>query len=78
MKHDNCSCEVRPTDVCPEVTPAKSYKVWVIADSSGEWCSNGVAFKNEEDAKDWGEGLFMRWTAVRQWEIRPSEEEANR
>src|SRR5215472_1149589 len=43
---------------------ATSYKVEVIADSSGQWCSNALRFATEEEAKVYGDDLFMRWTAV--------------
>jgi hypothetical protein len=82
MKCDFDTWEVREHDVClceEHSKPApRSWKVEVIADSSGKWCSNGVNFSTEESAKEWGEGLFMRWTAVREWRVSPSDEEPNR
>jgi hypothetical protein len=54
---------------------ALSFKVEVIADSSGTWCSNALRFKTEDAAKDYGQGLFMRWTAVREWRVAPSIDE---
>ena len=50
------------------------YKVWVIADSSGKWCTNGLEFDTEEKAKEYGANLAWRWTAVREWEVRPVNE----
>lgn len=56
----------------------KSYKVEVIADNSGEWCSNSLRFKTEAEAKEYGANLASRWTAVREWRVVPSEEGPNR
>ena len=42
-----------------------SYKIEVIADSSGIWADNSLRFKTEEEAKDYGLDLKSRWTAVR-------------
>lgn len=61
-----------------ETSETKSFKVEVIADNSGTWASNGLRFATEDAAKEWGEGLFMRWTAVREWRVAPSDEEPNR
>ncbi len=46
-----------------------AYKVEVIADSSGKWCGNALRFETEEQARQYGENLFMRWTAVREWRV---------
>jgi hypothetical protein len=56
----------------------KSFKVEVIADNSGKWCSNALRFKTEEEAKAYGEDLFSRWTAVREWRAVETDEEPNR
>ena len=45
------------------------YRVEVIADNSGEWCSNGLAFDTYAQAYAYGDNLFMRWTAVREWHV---------
>jgi hypothetical protein len=47
------------------------YKVWVIADSSGKWCANGLEFDSIEKAKEYGADLAWRWTAVRNWRAEP-------
>lgn len=71
--------EVRPYDKCPcSEHSARSWKVEVIADSTDTWCSNGLRFATKTDALDWGGGLFMRWTAVREWRVTESDEEPNR
>ncbi len=45
------------------------YKVWVIADSSGHWATNGLEFDSMDDANDWGIGLLMRWTAAKDYQV---------
>lgn len=49
-----------------------SFKVEVIADSSGEWCSNALRFSTEEGAREYGQDLWSRWTAVKEWRVMPS------
>ena len=51
-----------------------SYKVFVIADDSGEWNTNGIALGTEEEAQAYGADLYSRWTLVREWEVRSSDE----
>ena len=45
------------------------FKVEVIADSSGEWCSNSREFAARDAAESYGEDLAYRWTAVREWRV---------
>lgn len=47
----------------------KRFKVEVIADGSGKWCSNQRTFETEADATIYGRDLFHRWTAVREWRV---------
>ena len=47
------------------------FKVEVIADSSGKWVGNQLTFETEEEAREWGYGLYLRWTAVREWRVVP-------
>lgn len=61
-----------------EMSESQRWKVEVIADSSGKWCGNGLRFESEEAAREYGEGLFMRWTAVREWRVVPAESEEER
>jgi len=56
----------------------KSWKPEVIADSSGKWCPNGLAFAKKEDAEAWVSDLACRWTLVRETRVVPSNEEPNR
>jgi hypothetical protein len=45
------------------------YKVEVIADSSGKWCSNALRFDSVPAAQVYGADLAWRWTAVRRWRV---------
>jgi hypothetical protein len=56
----------------------KSWKPEVIADASGRWCPNGLAFARKEDAEAYAIDLACRWTAVSDTRVVPSEEEPNR
>ena len=47
------------------------YRIDVIADTSGKWCSNGLQFEAEEKARAYAEDLAWRWTAVRDWRVVP-------
>ncbi len=47
------------------------FKVEVIADASGEWCSNALEFASEQDARDYAQDLARRWTTVRGWRVVP-------
>ena len=49
------------------------YKVWVIADNSGKWCTNGLEFDTERAAEIYARDLAGRWMAVREWQVRPAE-----
>ena len=53
-----------------------SFKVEVIADSSGKWCGNMLRFRNEADAATYARDLSMRWTAVLSSRVVPCEDEA--
>lgn len=81
--HDFCS------NLCAELlysdrketqmeTP-KSYKIAVhtVSCAPGAWTYNGMRYSTEEKAKEAGESLFMRWTAVDKWEVHPSNDEPN-
>jgi hypothetical protein len=54
-----------------------SYKGEVIADSSGQWCGNGLRFETEDEARIYVEDLAMRWTLVRDYRVTESDEPAN-
>lgn len=47
----------------------KPYKVQVIADSSGEWCGNGLTFETVNAAREYANDLMRRWTLVRDWRV---------
>jgi hypothetical protein len=50
---------------------AKAWKVEVIADSSGKWCSNGLTFPTKIEAETYARELASRWTLVREWRAVP-------
>lgn len=54
-----------------------SYKVEVIADNSGKWCSNGQRYATEAEALVKGKSLADRWMAVREMRVVPSEDMIN-
>jgi hypothetical protein len=54
-----------------------SFKPEVIADNSGKFCGNAMAFATEEEARKWAADLSMRWTAVRDYRVVPSDESVN-
>jgi hypothetical protein len=54
-----------------------SYKIEVVADSSGEWCGNAIRLVHEQEALDYGKDLAWRWTAVREMRVVPSNDPVN-
>jgi hypothetical protein len=44
-----------------------SYKAEVVADSSGNWVGNGLAFASRDEAEAYARDLAFRWSAVRKW-----------
>lgn len=42
-----------------------SWKPEVIADSSGQWCGNGLRFATRDEAAKYVADLEWRWLAVR-------------
>ncbi len=54
------------------------FKVEVIADSSGEWCGNGLTFDTREEAEKYADDLAYRWTAVRQWRVVEAKKEVDK
>lgn len=46
-----------------------SWKVEVIADSSGKWVSNMLRYKSKEGAEFGAADLMMRWSLVREWRV---------
>jgi hypothetical protein len=55
----------------------KSYKVGVKTKSDPTWVFNALRFANSRDADAYAKDLFMRWTAVTETTIEPSEDEPN-
>jgi hypothetical protein len=42
-----------------------SFKAQVVADSSGEWVSNGLCFATHAEAENYVSDLMWRWMLVR-------------
>jgi len=51
----------------------KLFKVEVIADSSGQFCGNGLRFKTDADAIAYGIELTARWMLVQKFRVVPVE-----
>ena len=63
-----------------EMVPAalhRSFAAEVIADSSGQWCGNGLRFATEQEALAYVSDLAYRWTAVREERVVPSLDPVN-
>ncbi len=45
------------------------YAVEVIADSSEQFCGNGLKFPTFVAAEAYAKDLYARWTAVRSWRV---------
>jgi hypothetical protein len=56
----------------------KSWKVEVIADSTGKWCSIAMGFQSKEDADAYGADLYRRWTVVQQYRSVESADPVNK
>jgi hypothetical protein len=54
-----------------------SFKPEVIADSSGKWCGNALAFATKEEAQANVHDLMGRWMAVREVRVVESDEPVN-
>ena len=46
-----------------------SWKPEVIADSSGQWASNGLRFATKTEAETYTHDLARRWTLVRETRV---------
>jgi hypothetical protein len=54
-----------------------SWKVEIVADSSGNWSNNGVRFASREEADAYGHHLLERWPAIRQVRVAESTDPVN-
>lgn len=54
-----------------------SFKVEVIADSSGKWVGNAVRLATKEEAEAYGRDLAGRWMLVTERRVVESEEPVN-
>ena len=48
---------------------ARNWKVEVVADNSGKWCSNGMLFAFELEARVYAIDLASRWASVRDYRV---------
>lgn len=55
-----------------------SFKVGVKTGNDTDWSYNALRFKTEAEAQRYGEDLFSRWTAVKEFAVHPSEDAPNR
>lgn len=55
----------------------KSWAPEVIADSSGNWCGNGLRFPTKDEAEENVHDLALRWILVRETRVVESEDEPN-
>ena len=55
-----------------------SFKVMVRPTGEKNFACNGLRFATEEQAKEYGKDLFMRWFAVEEWKVETSGDEVNR
>ena len=51
------------------------FKVWVQADSSQLWASNGIEHDTQSAAETAAKDLFQRWFAVNEWAVLPASDE---
>jgi hypothetical protein len=56
---------------------ATSWKPEVIADSSGQWCGNGLRFATKEEAEQNVKNLASRWMLVEQTRVVESDDPVN-
>lgn len=54
-----------------------SFKAEVIADDSGKWSGNGMAFATEPEAEQYAKDLMNRWFLVREWRVVESDQPVN-
>jgi hypothetical protein len=56
---------------------AASWKPEVIADSSGQWCGNGLRFATKEEAEKNVSNLASRWMMVQETRVVESDDPVN-
>ncbi len=54
-----------------------SWKVGVKTAGDKDWVYNGLSFGTKQEAEDYAEDLFMRWTAVNETNVTESAEPVN-
>lgn len=53
-----------------------SYKPWVRTNGD-DWNTNALVFATKQEAEDYAEDLFYRWTRVEKYEARESDDPVN-
>lgn len=56
----------------------RSYKVGCKTAGDVNWAYNALRFPTREAAEAYGLDLYMRWTALKEYEVHESDEEPNR
>ena len=51
------------------------YKIWVLASGEKTWATNGLEFETAMEAKRYGNDLFMRWLALKDFAVLPVKNE---
>lgn len=54
-----------------------AWRAEVIADSTGKWNTNGLAFATKAEATGYGSDLSFRWTSVRDMRVVEIDEPAS-
>jgi hypothetical protein len=55
-----------------------SFKVGIKTSMDAVWTYNELRFETHEAARLYGEDLYMRWTAITEWQVEASSDAANR
>lgn len=54
-----------------------SYRVQVVADSSGEWVGNAMRYRSHDEADNAGKDLLCRWLLAQRYRVVPSDDQPN-
>lgn len=73
-EHHAATVDAWVEHAAPAVPAPISYAPEVIADSSEKFCGNGLRFATEAEAKQYVIDLMMRWTAVCDYRVAPSQD----
>lgn len=65
---------MQPEMKTPSTTPPRSYKVGCTTAPGEAWAYNAMRFPSVEVAEAYAIDLSGRWTALRAWEVHPSDD----